>query len=174
MIVLPPFLELLRQDYERTMDPHYAWVTYQACRRGIPVPGWVVEYFDQVAKAMCAAPDESEDWTKRFARALAPGFEPRGRRTFFEQHEKGWRDWLLARLVQEEIERGNSQVVAWEIVAEAEGPSPETVRNAWRANRDGLAWLRAHPGFVTSFRLEQHEKEMKEIIARRGLPKTTR
>jgi hypothetical protein len=101
------------------------------CRAGgVELPDWILNYFDAVANDLAG---KSEDLTKTFARALAQGFETRGRREL--DWKKVDRDWRLAMLAQEEIEHGNSQVVAWEIVAEAQGVSPETVRNAWRAYR---------------------------------------
>jgi hypothetical protein len=87
-----------------------------------------LNYFDAVANDLAG----EEASTQTFARALAQGFETRGRRKLDWKVE---RDWRLAMLAQEEIEHGNSQVVAWEIVAAAQGVSPETVRNAWRAYR---------------------------------------
>jgi hypothetical protein len=139
-------LEALRQEYERTRDPSYAWLAYGHCRiecatRGQrpELPDWVWLYFDQVGAALVRSDGATDltkrkDLTKRFARALAPGFEPRGHRlSRSEQREKASRDVRLALLAQEEIERGNSQAEAWAIVAEAEGGiSDVTVRNTWR------------------------------------------
>jgi hypothetical protein len=118
-----------QRAYESTRDPIYVWDGYRICRAGrLELPDWILNYFDAVANDLAG----EEASTQTFARALAQGFETRGRRKIDWKVE---RDWRLAMLAQEEIEHGNSQVVAWEIVAAARGVSPETVRNAWRAYR---------------------------------------
>ena len=47
------FLEVFREDFEKTGNPLAAWDAYLLAREdGKPVPEWVLEYFDMVGKRL--------------------------------------------------------------------------------------------------------------------------
>lgn len=137
-------LSKFRRQFEKTGNSIEAWQAYKYARRlGVPVPGWVLDYFDacsfQINELYWGAIQGKKVSDKQVIDAVGlKGFD-------FKKHAN-WR-WLRVGLqVQIQMSQGTKEIFAVEEAARKYGISAATARRDW------MRYLDEHPDWAAKVR----------------------
>lgn len=134
-----------RTQYQRDQNPFFVWQAYDHFRRaGMPIPEWILEYFDKAADALFALrlgqtdlkihakelPATGDNLAQLVAKAL--GFREKGRGTALSKLKKSDAEISMALRAQQRMNSGETQETSFGETADEIGVSDSTVRRAWR------------------------------------------
>ena len=141
-------IEWSRAQYQRTGNPFFVWQAYDHFRRaGMPIPEWILEYFDKAADRLFALrlgvtdltthvkeiPATGDNLAQLVAKAL--GFRKKGRGTALSKLKKLDAEVSMALRAQQRMNSGETQETSFGETADELGVSDSTVRRAWREHR---------------------------------------
>jgi hypothetical protein len=113
---LPKLFASLASQYGRDKNPRHAWEAYGLARAAsVPVPGWVLAYFDRVAETMHVL-NQHPPTERRIAAAAARALElPTGgrRNPFRAWPDENHQEWIASE-VQDRLDEGQKLYLAAE------------------------------------------------------------
>lgn len=137
------FIEDDRRRYLRDRNPVYAWRAFVAARaEGLPIPTWVLEYFDRVGKGVlkiqCRYGTANPVANLSLVLAEALEMKPRGKNKRVNAFSKAVEKNLIryGYTVAHYIKQGDKETFAIEAAAKDYEVSPATVRRAWKRFRE--------------------------------------
>jgi hypothetical protein len=134
----------LEAAYQVSRNPIDVWRAYQICRRsGIPLPSWILGYFDASASSICnlVDPEEARHRLPQQARqiGLALGFDiRRGQANLFEQAKRRDRNQRICQAIEAALITHRGKLYfAYGDVSKKFDLSPSTICRIWLASRAG-------------------------------------
>lgn len=124
------------QAFKKEQNPLSMWRIYFECRKAkAPIPEFVFQYFDEVAKNICilaANPPEAAERPIELAKTFGLYKDKPGQKSTFTEYNTFWTELLIYFDIKEKIKEYEKEYVAFEIIGEEKKISFSTARRIYK------------------------------------------